>query len=365
VTAQGTFILADISGYTPFLTEVGIQHAKEITSHLFNGMLKENRRRWKVANVMGDCLFLYSEGGEPPQELAGQLRALYERFRASVTDIAGRSSCSCGACSRSGDLGLKFVAHAGEYDVQDIGGRRELIGPDIIVAHRLLKNSVPLPEYALLTPALAEAAAASGLPAHEGRDEYDDVGAIDYVYLDLGPARREVEQARQVFVSEEEARLSVTAEIDASAEVVWGAFLDFEKRRKWQTTVVEMELVGGKRGEIGEVHRCVHDDGVKMIHLTVAVDPEGRRLTEKIWLLPRLLKDIYITLEARPLPGGGTRAGLHAAMKPVIPLISHAAIPLMVRFMRKDVEKDMRGLKEFCEGEAASGAATREGAERA
>jgi hypothetical protein len=353
--AEGTFVLADISGYTPFLTEVGLQHAKEITSHLFNGMLKENRRRWKVANVVGDCLFLYAEGREPPQELAGHLRALYERFRGAVTDIVGRSSCTCGACSRTGDLGLKFVAHAGEYEVQEIGGRRELIGPEIIVAHRLLKNSVPLPEYALLTPPLAGAASASGLPARDGRDQYDDVGALEYVYLDLAPLRTEVERAREVFVSEEESRLTVVEEVNAPPEVVWEAFTDLEKRPKWQTTVVETERVAGGRGEIGEVHRCVHDDGVRMVHLTVAIDHEGRRVTEKIWLLPRLVKDIYITMEARPLPGGGTRAAFYATMKPALPLVSHVLIPVILRLMRRDVNKDMLGLKEFCEGEAAVG----------
>ena len=364
MAVEGTFVLADIGGYTQFLSGVGLEHAKEITSHLFNGMLKTSRGRWKLANVMGDCLFLYAEGREPPDELLGQLRALYERFRVAVSDIAGRSSCPCGACSRTGDLGLKFVAHAGEYDVQEIGGRRELIGPEIVVAHRLLKNSVPLREYALLTRDLAAVAGASGLPAHEGRDQYDDVGAIDYVYLDLAPVRTEVEQARQVFVSEEEARLSVTAEIDAPPEVVWDALMDLDKRREWYKTVVPLELLGGKHSEIGMVHRCVHDGGLKMIHLTVAIDREGHRTTEKIWLLPRLLKDIYITMEGRPLPGGGTRAGFYRALKPVLPLVSHALIPLILRFMRKSMEKDMRGLKEFCERPAGAPAGAQTAGDR-
>ena len=31
---HGTFVLADIGGYTSFLTDVGIEHAKKITSGL-------------------------------------------------------------------------------------------------------------------------------------------------------------------------------------------------------------------------------------------------------------------------------------------------------------------------------------------
>ena len=39
-------------------------------------------------------------------------------------------------------LDLKFVLHAGRYVIQDIAGSRELTGPEVVLAHRLLKNRV-------------------------------------------------------------------------------------------------------------------------------------------------------------------------------------------------------------------------------
>jgi hypothetical protein len=54
MATEGTFVLADIGGYTTFLTGVGIEHATEITPHLFNGMLRVNKDRWKVGNLVGD-----------------------------------------------------------------------------------------------------------------------------------------------------------------------------------------------------------------------------------------------------------------------------------------------------------------------
>src|SRR5690242_12046723 len=42
----GTFLLADIGGYTRFLSDVGIEHAKEITSHLFNRIVEVKPGRW-------------------------------------------------------------------------------------------------------------------------------------------------------------------------------------------------------------------------------------------------------------------------------------------------------------------------------
>src|SRR5712692_9981166 len=91
MASEGTFILADIGGYTQFLTGVGIEHGKEITSHLFNSLLKCNRGRWKVANIEGDCIFFYRPGREPVAELIEHVKALYQDFCLRATDIASRS----------------------------------------------------------------------------------------------------------------------------------------------------------------------------------------------------------------------------------------------------------------------------------
>lgn len=345
---EGTFVLADIGGYTRFLTGVGIKHGKEITSHLFNGMLKANKGRWKVANIMGDCLFLYSEEREPPEELFGHLRKLYEEFRGAVTDVAARSTCPCGACSRTGDLALKFVVHAGEYDVQRIGGRNELIGPDIIVATRLLKNGVPAREYVLLTPGLSEAAGASGLPPQEGRESYDDVGAIDYVYVDLGPVRAQVEHSLQFYLSEEDAKVVVIVEVDASPDVVWDAIRNLDKVRQWGISLTELEHVSGATGEVGEIYRCVHDNGRKALHLTIGIDVENRRIAEKFWVGP-LFNECYITVEGRPIADGRTQACFFATYHPRFPVLSHLIEPLVPMLMKRSVERDMAGLKAFCE----------------
>ena len=40
------------------------------------------------------------------------------------------------------DLDFKFVVHHGEMVKQKMGGREELAGRDVILVHRLLKNSV-------------------------------------------------------------------------------------------------------------------------------------------------------------------------------------------------------------------------------
>ncbi|MEX0801481.1 MAG: DUF2652 domain-containing protein [Dehalococcoidia bacterium] len=347
---SGTFVLADIGGYTAFLSEVGIEHAKEITSHLFNGMVKVNRRRWNVGNVEGDCLFLYTDSGESPDNFFAHLRGLYEDFRNSIAEIASGSTCRCGACDRSGDLALKFVVHAGEFDTHEIAGREELIGPDVVVAHRLLKNSVPLREYALLTTPLADVAQASGLPAEPGRDEYQDIGAVEYVYLDLQPVREEFDKSREVYISEEDAVVAVVVEIDAPPEIVWSASVNFDKVPQWAPTLLELESLSGEEGKVGEVHTCLHGSGVKMVHRIVAVDEATRRQTERLWNVP-FVKEAYFTFEARP-SSSGTRAGVYYGFKHNIPIAARIAMPIFLRTMKRHAEADMEGLKAFCEAEA-------------
>ena len=53
------------------------------------------------------------------------------------------TTCACDACRAIGGLGLKFVVHFGTFIVdRDEDGRVDLAGADVILAHRLLKNTV-------------------------------------------------------------------------------------------------------------------------------------------------------------------------------------------------------------------------------
>jgi hypothetical protein len=246
---------------------------------------------------------------------------------------------------------LKFIVHSGEFDKQKIGNREELIGPEVVVAHRLLKNSVSPREYALLTSAYLDGQNC-GVPASEGADQYEDVGKVDYVVSDLAPVREGVGEKRRFFLTPEDAKLKFVEEIAATAEVVFDALTDFDKARIWQTTIKELVHVSGEHGKAGEIYRCVHDDGSKAAHLTVAVD-EGRRWTERVWLSP-LVKDCYFTIGVEPLGDDHCRAYFYVTFKPGIPVVSHLALPIVIRMMTRSIRKDLGGLKALCESQAGS-----------
>ena len=75
-------------------------------------------------------------------------------------------------------LELKFVLHAGAFVIQDIAGQRELVGPEVVVAHRLLKSGaaelIGHNAYALVTHAASTALGIPNEDAPELVESYDD-----------------------------------------------------------------------------------------------------------------------------------------------------------------------------------------------
>jgi hypothetical protein len=222
----------------------------------------------------------------------------------------------------------------------------------VILAHRLLKNSVAAREYALLTSAYLDGQNC-GVPASEGADRYEDVGKVDYVVSDLAPVRAEMDLKRRFFLTPEVAKLKVVEEINAPADAVADAMSDPDKRRIWQET----EHVGGEIRKVGEIHRCVHGSNMsKTVHLTIAVDEEGRRRTERVSnsLFSPLVKDRYITAGVETLGDDRCRVYFYLTFEPGIPVVSHLALPIVSRIMAGSIRKDLAGLKALCESQAGS-----------
>ena len=80
-----------------------------------------------------------------------------------------------------------FVAHVGDVATQAIRERIKLVGIDVILVHRLLKNPVGIPEYVLLSEELYNIGEESlPAPAHEVTPELEGFGTVRAYYLDVG-----------------------------------------------------------------------------------------------------------------------------------------------------------------------------------
>jgi len=162
------------------------------TAHVVCGLLDqvaEALTPFTIAKVEGDAVFCYAHDeiidGQGTLEL---MSSAYEAFRAQTTLIEDAGGCPCPACGLVGTVGLKFVLHHGEFAMHRIAGHTELIGRDVIVVHRLLKNAVSdgtLRDYILATRPWTDRFGVDVDTLERGTATYDHVGTIEFTVRDL------------------------------------------------------------------------------------------------------------------------------------------------------------------------------------
>ena len=189
-TVEGPLVLADISGYTKFIAATELEHSDVLVRRMLNTIVASLKGRLEMAQLEGDAVFFVGDGAPP--ELIQWLEECYLTFHRRMGRFLERRQCSCDACERAPELTLKLIAHYGRYSRQRIGETGQVHGLDVIVPHRLAKNSVPSHEYILATrdllDRLPEAARASFVPHAEDADGF---GQISVGYRDLASLRDE------------------------------------------------------------------------------------------------------------------------------------------------------------------------------
>ena len=192
-TKHGFLVLADISGFTAFVTATELEHGPPIIAALLEEVIARISPPLEVLEVEGDAVFALGPHGTvvPPAILLDVLHAGFVGFRERQREMDADDSCSCNACRNVWRLRLKMIGHYGAFLEQTVGGRLQAAGRDVILAHRLLKNGLPRKaDYALLTrPALSYMdvdPARAGLLPHTER--YEHFGDVECFVGDLEPA---------------------------------------------------------------------------------------------------------------------------------------------------------------------------------
>lgn len=159
-TYKALLLIADISGFTQFmmLHKMTTCHAKQIVVKLLEAIVSAAAPPLKLVELEGDAAFFYAacqhDDSELDQHLAAvktQILNLFRSFYQTLQHLADLQLCICEACAGTQNLRLKIVMHAGEVAVEQIRSFEKLFGLDVILVHRLLKNSVPSKEYVLMT----------------------------------------------------------------------------------------------------------------------------------------------------------------------------------------------------------------------
>jgi uncharacterized protein YndB with AHSA1/START domain len=263
---KGCLALADISGYTRYLGGVELEHSQDVLADLLGTVARELEAIGDLAKLEGDAVFVCQRRpGADGEMLLAALDAAYFAFARRRRTIELRSSCTCEACAQIPSLDLKLIAHYGEFVEHVVAARPEVVGHDVVVAHRLLKNEVSrqtgIDAFALITDqccnALSINPARLGLVAHVER--YDDVGEVGGWVRDLGARWLAATEREQVRVAAEEADAIFTQRYRAPAPAVWDAVVAPEKIMRWKVGVtgVKVESPSGAR-DVGSITHCVH-----------------------------------------------------------------------------------------------------------
>lgn len=150
-------ILVDISGYTRFIKyhRISLLHAEKIVALLMESILEQVQFPIMAHEILGDAISLYAlDEGKPGQanDIYIQLMKYFTAFREREAMLISECSiCKCEACREIGKLKLKAILHLGQAAFTKIFNTEKISGEDVIISHRLLKNSVPSDEYILMT----------------------------------------------------------------------------------------------------------------------------------------------------------------------------------------------------------------------
>jgi hypothetical protein len=275
---RGHLVIADISGYTQFLTSSELDHANGIIGELLNAVIAAIQAPLKVSSIEGDAVFMY---GAMPEGIAGQtvlesVELLYCSFASALQTMTLNTTCRCTACANINALGLKIVMHCGEFAKTDIGGRETLSGADVILTHRLLKNTIRdttgVADYMLVTQQCVDDLGVQGIVAGwiPHTEEYEHVGEVVGYVSSLPDVWEFVRRQNENKVLQHDAWLSFSAYSKAPPAIVWDHLIDPIKRNAWQEAT-RHEISGESDGRIGPgaQYHCVHGEDNDVTVFTV------------------------------------------------------------------------------------------------
>ena len=345
---KGSLIIADIGGYTSYLTSVELEHSQDVLADLVNTVVGTLASMFRLAKLEGDAVFCYDlEAAPNGLSLIAAIEGTYFAFRRRLRDIAHLTTCTCNACIKIPSLDLKFVAHHGEFILHEVAGHTELLGPEVITVHRLLKNTIieatGSRAYAFLTEACIDSCTLDpqlmGLTEH--RENYDDVGEIRGYLLDLGARWTSEEDRASVYIGSDSADLSLEIDVGAAPPALWDLVSSPQRAHQWFIGLDSMteENPTGMRG-VGTVNHCVHG-GMAVDQEIIDWKPFHYWTQRSITPMGSLL----MTTQFDPTDGG-TRLAYHMKFETPVP---DDMRPMVVDMLRQQMTTNGESIKRVAE----------------
>jgi hypothetical protein len=164
-------------------------------------------------------------------------------------------------------LDLKMCIHYGDYLIQKLGDREELLGADVIVPHRMLKNHVieqtGVKSYALFSDVAAKKLDLRDYCEHviPHAEIYEHLGEVAMCVHDLRLVWDRYREQRRNFVAAEDAWVKCEVDVPFPAALIWEYLTkpDLEAGFLGYDYAERVDEAGGRVREGSQFH-CAHGD---------------------------------------------------------------------------------------------------------
>jgi len=266
MTKSALIYIPDISGFTKFVTETEIRHSEHIISELIEVILKSNLLDFNISEIEGDAVLFYKTG-EPPKigDVIELSKQMFLNFHNHLRIIERDNVCQCGACQTVSNLTLKFITHFGNLSEVEIRNFNKIMGGDVILAHRLLKNNVDSREYLLLSENYLETQSSvpndieEWITYKEHMEEIDSFGKVNTKYIDFKPLLQFISPVSRLNKNRDFSPPDYSLIINAPINFVHRNLIDANTKNKWVLglkTIMDAPDIT----RINSSHTCIFDN---------------------------------------------------------------------------------------------------------
>ena len=361
--------IPDISGFTKFVTETEINHSQHIISELIEIILENNKLNFKVSEIEGDAVLFYNIGDVPSlQDVIDQSKKMFMKFHEHLAIIQRDNVCQCGACQTAANLSLKFISHFGELKEVSIRQFNKIMGSDVILSHRLLKNSITSKEYLLFTEAylntqnyLTNEKSIEQLKFIDNIEEIINFGTVNTKYIPFSHLKKSIDYSIKKELSEsiDFKNLKSVITINAPIDIVHNKLIDLDAKLKWVPEIKNV-ITKDKINRVNATHSCLFDKG-SLNFKTIGNQRENNiiKYSEQI----EVKKHIYFTIDYFLLEDGNkTKVAYFIKLPEVNAIGNERSINLFYKIksklilpiFKKKYHKVISKFKSFCEEQMIS-----------
>ena len=258
---KATILIPDISGFTEFTGTTELDHAAHIINELLDLIVFSNEMGFTLADIEGDAVLFYLKEDAPDlKKLTLQCLNIFENFHSRLKVIERDTVCQCGACQNATNLTLKFIVHHGEIKEIKVAHFTKATGIDMIVAHRLMKNTIDSDEYILITRQCIDCSQhtppVEKLQWETSGENYKVIGNVNFEYAILSDFRRQIPP-----LSNLEEYVIVKGNDNLELEIIKPVFdvyqtlINVDERKNWMLGVDKIDR-DPVTERIGMKHNC-------------------------------------------------------------------------------------------------------------